>query len=315
MADKHSIIKDVANVLRGLCMGAADIVPGVSGGTVALLLGIYPRLLTAISHVDGTLFGLLKSAKWREAAEYLDLRFLLTLVLGIGSSVLLLSGVIHHLLDEYPELTMSVFFGLILASGILVLRLVGPKTPAQQTQCVIMAIIGACLATWLVLGGYLQPQDNLLYVFGCGAVGICAMILPGISGSYILLLLGKYHQIIEIVHHLKAGQLTRDELTTLVVFASGCLIGLLVFSKILKALLSRFYVPTISLLGGFMLGSLAKIWPWQNQVADAPEGITRPDWPAEFNTQVIYCLALAVGSFAFVLVADYLAQNRKSAKG
>ena len=317
MSDKPTPLSDVMTVLRGMLMGAADIVPGVSGGTVALLLGIYPRLLTAISHVDGRLFGLVRSGKWREAAAHLDVRFLVALAGGIGASVLLLTGLIKYVLEQHTQATMSVFFGLILASGILVLRMVGPKTKSDNIQCVVMAILGSIIAAWMVLGGVLQPRDSLAYVFGSGAIAICAMILPGISGSYLLVLLGKYEQIIGIIHHLKAGEITKDELLTLVVFACGCLIGLLLFSKVLKALLARYYVATMALLGGFMLGSLAKVWPWQVQVIGAPEDVTRPVWPIAANLpegvdpQIAMCVLLAVVAFAFVLTADLMARNRQ----
>ncbi len=294
-------------------MGAADIIPGVSGGTVALLLGIYPRLLTAISHVDAEFLRLVAGRQWAAAARHIDLRFLLALALGILTGILTLAGVIHFLLDHHREATLAGFFGLIFASGVLVARMVNPASGEQRALCVVLGILAAVFAAWLVSGSYLEPRDSLGYVFACGAIAICAMILPGISGAYILVLLGEYEAITDILHRLKGGDVSTDDLWTLAVFMLGCVVGLLAFSKVLKALLSTWYAETMAVLGGFMIGSLLKVWPFQE--ADVPDAeitkttVTHPVWPDQFDSNVITCLVVAVAAFLLVIVTDLVARR------
>lgn len=299
-------------------MGAADIIPGVSGGTVALLLGIYPRLLTAISHFDAQLVRHLLRGQWLSAARHVDLRFLVALALGIATGILTLAGVIHFLLEDLRAQTLSGFFGLILASGILVARMAKPDPGGQATLCVILGVIAAILAAWLVSGSYLEPRDSLLYVFMSGAVAICAMILPGISGAYILVLLGEYEVVTDILHRLKSGAISSGDIATLVVFALGCVVGLLSFSKVLRAMLARWYSETMAVLGGFMIGSLLKIWPFQVAEDGSAEitktTITRPAWPDQLNSHVITCAVIALAAFAFVIIVDHVARNVRVAK-
>ncbi|MCO6042633.1 DUF368 domain-containing protein [Aeoliella sp. ICT_H6.2] len=316
MSNRRFLAVDLPNAARGLLMGAADIIPGVSGGTVALLLGIYPRLLTAISHVDGQFLGYLRQGQWRDAAKHLDLRFLVALAVGILTGVVTLAGLLHFLLQDYRELTLAAFFGLILASSVIVLRMIKPTSKQQTVNCWLTGIVAAGFAAWLVQSAYLEPREGLLYVFICGAIAICAMILPGISGAYILVLLGKYEDITGILHRLKALDATGDDLWTLVVFAAGCVVGLLTFSKVLKALLVRQYNPTMAVLGGFMLGSLVKVWPFQKPPAGVTEitktTITHPYWPEPIDSQVIWCAVIAVVAFAIVVAADHFAQRSSS---
>ncbi|WP_425394967.1 DUF368 domain-containing protein [Aeoliella sp.] len=313
MPDRKQLAVDLLNAARGLLMGAADIIPGVSGGTVALLLGIYPRLLTAISHVDGELLRLIGRGGWREAAKHIDLRFLVALGVGILTGVVTLAGLLHFLLHDYREQTLAAFFGLILASSVIVVRMIKPTSPQQSTTCWILGLAAAGLAAWLVLSTLLEPREGLLYVFICGAVAICAMILPGVSGAYILVLLGKYEDITGIIHRLKSADVTGSDLLTLVVFASGCVVGLLMFSKVLKTLLVRQYNPTMAVLGGFMLGSLVKVWPFQVAASGEAEitktTITKPVWPEQFDSTTILCAVIAFVAFAIVIAADYFAQH------
>lgn len=310
MPSPRSFAADLLNAARGLLMGSADIIPGVSGGTVALLLGIYPRLLGALSSVDAELGRLVLGGQWRKAAEHLDLRFLLALAAGILTGIVTLAGVLHWLLEEYRRETLAAFFGLILASSILVIRMVQPRAE-QQVRCWLLGLAATGFAAWLVLGGHLKTPDSLPALFLSGAIAICAMILPGISGAYILVLLGKYEYVTGILHHLKAGEVSAGELGALAVFAAGCLVGLLSFSKVLKLLLARYYSPTMAVLGGFMIGSLAKVWPYQSvvEVVDEKE-ITRPTWPEAMDGQVAMCLAIAVGAFVAVIVADAIARRQ-----
>ncbi len=316
MPSPPSLAADVANAGRGLLMGAADIIPGVSGGTVALLLGIYPRLLTAISHVDREFLRLIASREWAAAAKHIDLRFLLTLAAGILMGILTLAGVIHFLLEHYREQTFAAFFGLILASGILVARMAKCTSNQQRALCAVLGLAAAVFAAWLVSGSYLEPRESLGYIFVCGAIAICAMILPGISGAYILVLLGEYEAITDVLHRLKAGQVDAADLATLVVFLLGCVVGLLAFSKVLKALLARFHSETMAVLGGFMIGSLLKVWPFQ-EAETAGEVITKttvthPVWPAPIDGHVLTCLGVAIAAFLLVMATDHVAHRASS---
>ncbi len=251
---------DLAQFGRGLLMGGADIIPGVSGGTVALILGIYERLVTAISHCDKTFLGHVVSGRVSAATKYIDLRFLTFLGIGIGGGVIALGSVMHTLLEDYTQFTFAAFFGMIVASCYLVAKMV-PKWGIRE---VILALAGAVFAYWLVtLPALSNPPDGLWYVFLCGVIAICAMILPGISGAFILLILGKYHDITGIIKETLKMHISVEAITTVVVFAAGCLVGLVSFSKFLKSLLTRQLAPTMAVLFGFMVGSLRKLWPFQ----------------------------------------------------
>jgi putative membrane protein len=237
--------------LKGLAMGAADVVPGVSGGTIAFISGIYEELITSINNVS---FSLLKelpkvglAATWKK----LNGNFLLALFIGIGISVLSLAKLIGWLLEEHPILVWSFFFGLVLAS----VWFVG-KTISKWSPLVIGVFLGgAALAFFITSLPVSTSTDTLPYLFLSGALAICAMILPGISGAFILVLLGSYKTILDAVHE-------RD-LKIVAVVGAGAIIGLLAFSKVLKWMFNHYKDLTLALLSGFILGSLNKIWPWK----------------------------------------------------
>ncbi|MGD9854788.1 MAG: DUF368 domain-containing protein, partial [Planctomycetaceae bacterium] len=257
---QESVRDDALQAGRGLLMGAADIIPGVSGGTVALILGIYNRLVTAISRVDGTLVGHVRHRRWRAAAKHIDLRFLIALSLGIVTGIASLGSLMHWLLENQRQHTLAAFFGLIAASSFLVGRLIHRWSPAVTA----LLVAGAAGAVWIVRQPALtHPPDALWYVFFCGVLGICAMILPGISGAFILLILGKYHDLTGIIKDTLKLHITADNIATVVVFAAGCALGLIGFSKFLRWLLGRHESETMAVLCGFMLGSLWKSWPYQ----------------------------------------------------
>ncbi|MEO0530443.1 MAG: DUF368 domain-containing protein, partial [Planctomycetota bacterium] len=237
----------------GLAMGAADIVPGVSGGTVALILGVYQRLLAALSNFDGELIGHALNRRFASAWRHIDGWFLGALGLGIVVGAKGLAGLMTYLLVEQTTLTFAAFFGLILASGLLVAKMARPATAAQTANCVALGIIAAAFAVWLMSQGRIVPSDSLGYTFVCGAIAICAMILPGISGAYLLLILGKYEQVSEILH--RAPALSTGDVATLGVFAAGCAFGLLAFSRLLRWLLANYWSSTMAVLAGFMIGS------------------------------------------------------------
>jgi len=284
-------------------MGAADIIPGVSGGTVALIVGIYERLVTAISHCDGTLVGHLTHRRWRAAAGHIDLRFLVFLGLGIGCGAVALGVVMHTLLEDYRQFTLAAFFGLIGASCWLVARLVGRWRGCE----VIAAIAGAASALWLVQQEALNhPPDALWYVFLCGVIAICAMILPGISGSFILVILGKYHDITGIIKSALQLEVTSRDVATVIVFALGCAVGLISFARFLKWLLSRHHAVTMATLCGFMAGSLLKIWPFQRDLTPEIVELKSKRFAlmnlAELPVDGRFWLTLVVAGLAAVLV-------------
>lgn len=237
--------------LRGCAMGAADIVPGVSGGTIAFISGIYERLLAAIANAPAVLLAFLKHRQPGRFWQELDGSFLLTLLAGVLSSVAMLAGLISFWLEHQPIRLWSFFFGLILAAIVYVGRQIGRFTPAVVLALATGAVVSFGI-TLMVPG---QVTVTALTVFLAGAIAICAMILPGISGSFILLLMGMYAPVVNAI----------DEraFLTLGIFAAGCLTGLLLFSRLISWALSRFHALALALLTGFMVGSLNKVWPWK----------------------------------------------------
>ena len=296
-------------------MGAADIVPGVSGGTVALVLGVYGRLLRALSRFGPEALALLAGRQWATAWRHVDGGFLVTLGVGVGVGVKGLASLMTYLLTEQQGLTYAAFFGLILASGLLVARMARPEGPVAAARCVALGIIAAGLAVWLLSQGRLTPVAGLSYAFFCGAIAICAMILPGISGAYILLMLGKYEEVSGIVHRLPA--VSAADAAQLAVFAAGCLIGLLLFSRLLRWLLDRHWAETMAVLAGFMLGSLYRVWPFQVDttpgVADPKLKVFVPGWPAAEDPPWPLALGVALACLAAVLVVDAIANRHATA--
>ncbi|MEZ5739406.1 MAG: DUF368 domain-containing protein [Burkholderiaceae bacterium] len=250
---------DLINLIRGFCMGAADIVPGVSGGTVALIMGHYDRLVTAISRVDGRLLALLRQGLWPQAARHLDLRFLVGLGSGILTGIVVLAGAMHWLLEHRLPQTLAVFLGLVLASVWVVRGNVSHWGPSRW----IALLGGTGVALAIAMLPATQGGDGYLYLFLSASIAICAMILPGISGAFILLLLGMYHPVTGLIRDLSHLQIGVTGLLQLVVFASGCLFGLLAFSRLLRWLLANRHDMTMAALIGLMLGSVLRLWPLQ----------------------------------------------------
>ncbi|MGI9326639.1 MAG: DUF368 domain-containing protein [Pseudomonadales bacterium] len=300
--------RDFLQLARGFLMGGADIIPGVSGGTVALILGIYERLVGAISHVDGHLIALAIQRQWRAAAEYLDFRFLLTLGIGILTGIACLARLMHYLLLEQRMYTLAVFFGLILASSYVVMRLVQPQNRAQRVGCYLLAAVAAIFAYWLVGLEQVGFHDHLGSFFLCGAIAICAMILPGISGSYILWLLGAYVAVTGIIKDVLKFDCTQREFISLLTFAAGCACGLIGFSKLLKWLLARAHMPIMAILGGFMIGSLRLMWPFQVDLTPETTELKAKRYaqlmPESWDHDVTTCLLFALGAMALVLILE-----------
>ncbi len=295
----------------GVAMGSADIIPGVSGGTVALILGVYERLLSALSRFDSQFVRYVLSGKLSEAWRHIDAWFLFALAAGVGTGVKGLAGVMTYLLTEQATYTYSAFFGLILASGWLVARLAKPDTPVAGARCVAIGLMAMIFAVWLMSQGQMTPLSGLPYTFACGVIAICAMILPGISGAYLLLILGKYEEMSGILH--RAPSLSGYEWASLDVFLTGCLVGILSMSRVLKWLLARYWSSTMSALAGFMIGSLYRVWPFQRDttpdVGEFKLKLFQPMLPDSFDSTAMSCLAIGVFCFAAVFVIDWLGRR------
>lgn len=305
---------DFRTALCGLMMGAADIVPGVSGGTVALVLGIYNRLISAISRFDRHTLGMLAAKRWSEAAEYFDLRFVLALGCGIATGIGGLSFLMKKLLDDHLQPTYAVFFGLILGSGVLVARGVARWNPAS-----IAALIAGVGVAWFVVGleALQAPPDTLWYLFFCGTVGICAMILPGLSGAFILLILGRYSHVTGLIRSILKGDWSVQTFLEVSVFCCGCLFGLLAFSRVLRWLLAHHATVTMATLCGLMLGSLRKLWPFKNELT--PPGTEfklkqfeniAPDFS---SSSTIAAVGLTVFAMVAVLSLEAIARKQQPA--
>ena len=232
-------------------MGSADVVPGVSGGTIAFITGIYDELLNSIKSVDGTAFKLLFQFKFKEFWSHINGSFLITLVSGIAISIFSLAKLISFLLGTYPILVWSFFFGLIIISAVLVARDIHNK----DWKALIAGVIGVFIAYFITSASPAQTPESWWFVLIAGAIAICAMILPGISGAFILLILGKYKYMFDAIDAF--------DIATIAVFIVGCIIGLLSFARLISWFLRNYQSITVAVLAGFMIGSLNKVWPWK----------------------------------------------------
>lgn len=247
--------------MKGAAMGIAEVIPGVSGGTIAFVTGIYERLIDAIKAVDLEFLGYVLKFKIGKAWAHIDGAFLGFLLLGmLGGIVVGVFGV-SHLMERYPEELWGFFFGLILASALYIAR----RVSEWKLDKIGLLVLGAMMAFAITVLNPSSGNTSLFYVFICGAIAISALILPGISGSFILLLMGMYTVIIPTVKHF-LSTLDVSDLGLLSVFALGCLTGLAAFSRVLSWLFHNYHDKTLAWLTGVMLGSLNKIWPWRNPI-------------------------------------------------
>lgn len=267
--------------VKGMCMGAADVVPGVSGGTIAFITGIYDELINSIKSINAASLKMFFTGKWGEFWKMINGKFLLFLLAGIGISVFSLAKIITWLLVAYPVLVWSFFFGLVLAST----WFVGKDVKERNWKTGLGFLLGAALAFYITVATPAETPSHFLFIFLCGAIAICAMILPGISGSFILVLLGKYFFIMEAVKTL--------DLKVIAIFGIGACVGITSFSRLLSYALSHMRNITLAVLSGFMLGSLNKVWPWKETL----EGVEHNVAPNAFVWQAV-CLAL----LGFVMV-------------
>ncbi len=319
--------------LRGILMGGADVIPGVSGGTMALIMGIYRELIASIRAFDIRALRLILTGQLRAFSKHINLPFLVALLLGIGVAIGSLSRLLPKLLYTYPAPTKGLFFGLILASIWHVWRTIDD----HGAGTVIMAILGTAGAYYFVGLIPVQTPENMGFIFLCGFIAICAMILPGLSGAFLLLLLGKYSFILESLSHVLHHRKVDHNLLVVFVFILGCICGLLAFSRLLNWLLDRYQSATLAVLTGLMVGSLRKIWPFQKGSGDLETAQSLSDqffwpfredilfaikkkglflqnyWPNQWSSQFILAAVLVVVGILFVLTLDYIA-NKHQAK-
>lgn len=288
--------------LKGFGMGAANVVPGVSGGTIALLTGIYSDIVGALNAVtEKETWKSLLHGRFREFWRLINGDFLVALLVGVLLSVFSLAKLVTWCLTYYPILTWAFFFGLILASAVVMVRGINDFRGAD----LIPAVIGLALGLVICTMSPTKTTDDIWFIFLCGAISICAMILPGISGSFILLVMGKYHYIMQAITDLNWP--------VIIMFGVGCVVGILAFAKLLHWLLARWERQTMLVLLGFVFGSLVRVWPWYDGEAVAAAQLLRTGSVSPLDLQipgaVIWC---AVGIAAVVLF-ELLGSRKKSA--
>jgi len=291
--------------LKGIAMGAADVVPGVSGGTIAFISGIYEELLNSIASVNLEALKTLKTDGIKAFWSKINGNFLASLLLGIGISVVSLAKIISWLLENKPILVWSFFFGLVLAS----ILYVGKQITKWNIVTVVVLILGAILAYWITtLNPLISENTSPLFLFLAGALAICAMILPGISGAFILVLLGAYKPVLDAIHN-------RD-FKLIAIIGAGAVVGLLTFSRVLKWMFNHHKNITLAALTGFILGSLNKIWPWKETLTwrTNSHGIQVPlnersisPFSIDGDPQLLYAIILAFIGFLTIIILEKIA--------
>lgn len=321
MKTKKSLLGIAA---RGLAMGAADVVPGVSGGTIAFITGIYDQLLKSISAFDLSLINLFKQEGLKAVWTKVNGNFLASLFLGIGISIISLSKLLGGLLQSHPHQLWSFFLGLIIASIIYM----GKQIPKLTIKSILGIILGTAIVLSLSILPPLGNSTSLIYIFVCGMIAISAMILPGISGSFLLLILGVYQTVI--------GAISELNLAILGVFALGCIVGLLSFSRVLKWVFEKHNSITLSVLTGFLVGSIYKLWPWRHveqifvkHLGEPKEEVVNlvdsPVLPGNYDEiirvkeqitgyisiepDVIQCIVLAIIGFSLIFIMERFANK------
>lgn len=289
----------------GAIMGAADVVPGVSGGTMAFILGIYNELLDSIREfLSPRTVKMVLKFRVGEMYRTLPWPFLLALALGILGAIVLFATPIKWMLENRLVLILSFFFGLVLGSAATVLRQV-EKWDAWR----IAALILGAAAGFLIVGlpVLASPPAGKWYLVLCGAVAICAMILPGISGSFILLLMGRYDYVLNAVHEIKTRTNLSANLLTLALFCCGIVVGIAFFVRLLSWLLKKYHDLTVAVLIGFMLGSLRKVWPWK-----ANDVLNNANVMPAFDSGLLTAIGLVLAGFFLVLVIEFAARKIES---
>jgi putative membrane protein len=290
---------------KGVSMGGADVIPGVSGGTIAFITGIYEELIDSLKAIDGRAIGKLLRLDLGGFWTHINGSFLITVLAGILTSLLSLARLMTYLLEHHPIAIWSFFFGLILVSSPLIMR----DIHRWHMGTVLAFLAGIVIAYAITVLSPTETPTSLFFIFFCGALAICAMILPGISGAFVLLLLGKYEYMITA--------LINFNFPVILVFALGCVLGLVGFSHVLSWILKYYRYPSLALLAGFMIGSLNKVWPWKEVVTYRfnHEGVQVPAldksvWPGRYlevtqqDPKVFYAILFAAAGIFLVVAIE-----------
>ena len=293
-----------------MAMGAADVVPGVSGGTIAFISGIYEELIGTLNNINFLLLKHLKTQGLKSTWKKANGPFLLALLLGVFVSIVSLAKGVEWVLEHHPILLWSFFFGLILSSIIYVGKQI--KTTTKDFKIFIAMAIGAAIAYLITTINPSVASDTNLFLFFAGALAICAMILPGISGAFILVIIGAYAPVLEAINS--------RNLKTILIFGAGAVVGLLSFSKLLKWLFEKYHRMTLAVITGFMIGSLNKIWPWKTALTFRinSKGIKVPlneecISPISFDgdPQLLQAIGLMVFGVLIILILEKISTTNK----
>ena len=306
--------ESISLILKGIGMGAANVIPGVSGGTIALITGIFEKLINSIKSFDLKAVRLILKGDFKDFFSRVNMGFLLSVFSGIFISILTLAKILGYLFENYPVYIWAYFFGLILAS----VYFVGKRIEKADVWVVFTFLVGTIIAVLLSVLSPATENRHLYYLILCGIVAICSMILPGLSGSFVLILMGNYELIfIQAVNEFDLG--------ILIPVGVGAVIGLLAFSHILSWIFKRYKDQTISLLTGFILGSLSILWPWKNEVFQTnqfgeillksggdPVVISYEKYlPQQFDNEVIISILLVLTGIITIWVIERYAEVKK----
>ena len=256
--------QDTAVFFKGLAMGAANVIPGVSGGTIALITGIYERLINAIKSCGPHALKLFLSGQFKALWQHVDGRFLSAVLLGVAVSIVSLAKLFEYLLTHHERYTMAFFFGLILLS----LYYVAKRVSRWHLPVVLSLLVGSAIAITIATLAPASENDAFLYVFLCGVIAISSMILPGLSGSFVLIIMGNYALVL--------GAISSANFSILVPLGLGCAIGLVTFSHIIAWIFKHYENHTLALMTGFVLGSLVVIWPWKTAITQTVQRANKP---------------------------------------
>lgn len=307
--------------LKGLAMGAADVVPGVSGGTIAFISGIYKELIDSINNVNFSVLKTLKTSGIKAAWKQINGSFLFALLLGIAISILTFAKIIIYSLEHYPILVWSFFFGLVLAS----IAFIWKDIDNWELRTIFFLIFGSIVSYFVTVMEPTSSPDSYLYLFLSGFVAIIAMILPGISGAFILLLMGSYETVIGTINQFRDGlfnlnwEVLQQAILKLLTFAVGAIIGLKLFSKVLHWMFENHKNSTLALLIGFMIGSLNKIWPWKetllwrtNSHGEQIPFVEKSISPFQFqdDPQLLFAIIMAIIGFLLIFILEKLGSKK-----
>ena len=294
-------------VLKGVGIGAANVIPGVSGGTIALLTGIFERLINCLKSFNVRTTKLLFKGKFREWAKETDILFLAFVLLGIAISAFSLAKLMLYLLEFQPVATWGFFFGLVMISCWYVIK----EVKVWNIGTVVSLAIGIAFAVWVSLTSPAETPDTWWFLLIAGAASICGMILPGISGSFLLVLMVKYEDLMNSISTLNIPRL--------LLYGAGAVAGILAFSHFLAWLLKKWYGQTMAMLTGFMVGSLVKIWPWQQILqGEGDKAVTHPILPAKYEVingvdpQIATAIIMAIAGIALVVILETWAGRKKA---